>query len=100
MIARKIPVSLIPPSGTAAGGRRAGRNGKNSTVSIQTKPTTLGPNQVHPGGGLSALVPIKTGQAPGQAPAAANYNPQMHLAYEVKKLMYVSFCLLYLISDN
>ena len=80
-------MSLIPPSGTATGGRRAGRNGKNSTVSIQTKPTTLGPNQVHPGGGPGTLVPIKAGQTPGQPGQGGNYNPQMHLAYEVKKLM-------------
>ncbi|XP_046916681.1 calcium-activated potassium channel slo isoform X8 [Dermatophagoides farinae] len=86
---------LIPPtSGSSTGGRRAARNGKHQlgniagqlTAAIGTKQQQQ-PNAHSPvkQSGITAIPGTATSQQ--QQPTGSSFGPQMHLAYEVKKLM-------------
>lgn len=86
---------LIPPtSGSSTGGRRAARNGKHQlgniagqlTAAIGTKQQQQ-PNAHSPvkQSGITAIPGTATSQQ--QQPTVSSFGPQMHLAYEVKKLM-------------
>lgn len=84
-----LTVHLIPPSSSSTGGRRGARNGKQHPVNA-TVPLGQGQNvRTGPAGGTGTgpTGPGSIAQSKPASQSASSYGHQMHLAYEVKKLM-------------
>lgn len=89
---------LIPPSSGSTSGRRTARNGKHQlgniagqlTAAIESKQ-----QQQSQQANTRTNSPVKQQAITGQPPSSgtqqqltgSSFGPQMHLAYEVKKLM-------------